>query len=168
MSEFSEPFCSPLDSSLRLPPIEVSEARFSLWKAGLALIFISAISAWAAWRWAWAVFATQALSWTTDVLMAGLLLVLCTTALSLWRLPQGQLSWDGQIWFWQPIVQSNDDSPISGQVRVACDFGVWILARFIPSAENSQKSRPFWMALQKNRQYGYWHALRCALYARLS
>jgi hypothetical protein len=110
----------------------------------------------------------QALSWVVDVLMAGLLVILSTAALSIWRLPQGHLSWDGQLWFWHPNVQFNDDSVISGQVRVTCDLGAWILARFIPAAENSQRIRPFWMVLQKSKQYGHWHALRCALHARLS
>ncbi|WP_198971006.1 hypothetical protein [Xylophilus sp. ASV27] len=96
-----------------------------------------------------------------QVLAAGLLLATAFACLrARRRSPPGQLGWDGQHWRWEG-ASSGPGLP-EGTLSLHLDLQSLVLVRFRPA-----RGGPLWLWLDRRALPGRWHALRCALHARV-
>jgi hypothetical protein len=65
------------------------------------------------------------------------------------------VAWDGQAW---------QVDGLGGRLAVMIDLGPWLLLRLQPPTAG----RPVWVAVAAVAPTGAWHALRAALYCRVS
>ena len=136
--------------------VEVSVARFRVWRAAVGVVAGVALACLLAWSVAMlGSVSPERMPWVAGVavLLAGATLVI---AGSLMRVRAGELSCrDGQ-WHFAPAR----GAPRVGALVVALDLGSFLLLRL-----DEQRHRPTWLPVQRRGLEREWHALRCAVYS---
>lgn len=120
---------------------------------GLGLVGIAA--------WALATHDQHGLRWVAPVVVLSGLVVI--GALRPLAAGASRLRWDGAAWHLRSSTAPLDDAGPAGELRVALDFGGWMLVRFITGS--GWRRRVAWLALGRRAQPAQWHALRCAILA---
>lgn len=77
------------------------------------------------------------------------------------RAPQGTLRWDGQEWWWQAAGGCER----AGTPALRLDLQRRLLVRWLDQTDDSVLW--FWLDVGSTGGSAVWHALRCALHARL-
>ena len=131
-----------------------------------------------AWRWAVrlisAVLASVVAAWVGSdgspartfgsPMAAGLIMVLLVWLVAVQSRDRPvNLHWDGGQWsLGQAGVAALE--PLTGELEVAVDLGVWMLLRFTAN-DPSSRPRVHWVPAQRAGHAPQWHALRCAVYS---
>jgi hypothetical protein len=136
--------------------VEVSVARFGVWRAAVAVVAGVALACLLAWSVAMlGSVSPERMPWVAAVavLLAGATLVI---AASLMRVRAGELSCQDGQWHFAPAR----GAPHVGALVVALDLGSFLLLRL-----DEQRHRPTWLPVQRRGLEREWHALRCAVYS---
>jgi hypothetical protein len=141
------------------PAFQVVIDRFGVWR----MVVLASALAGVIVLLAWLVFSPPMVSATIRWPVAAAALVLLVFGACAARVAPVSLRWDGQLWHLGP-PESAGHEPGSGELRVALDFGPWMLLRFEP-AQSSWRSRATWLPAQRRGLESRWHALRCAVYS---
>lgn len=138
------------------PPVLVQVGRF-VWSGRLPLL-LSGLTAVAVCLLAWhSGLALPALQVLMGVCALGLLLVWLLAPRE--RLPEGELDWDGQAWWFRGC--SGAPEPVD--VQVHWDAGRAMLLRVSATKSSASLDRYTW--LQASELPLQWHGLRCAVHA---
>jgi hypothetical protein len=136
--------------------VEVSVARFGIWRTAVAVVAAIALACLGAWSVAMlGSVSPERIAWVgaAGALLAGATLVI---AGSLMHVRAGALSrHDGQ-WRFAPI----GGVPRVGALVVALDLGSFLLLRL-----DEPRHRPIWLPMQRRGLERELHALRCAVYS---
>ncbi len=139
------------------PPVLVPVGRF-VWgrrAAVLAVWLAAAVSGLLAW---WSGLGASELLALLGVWL--LVLALAWWFAPLEALPAGELSWDGEAWWFS----GSGAVPERVHLQVGWDAGRAMLLRLSARRDGWQLDRYTW--LQASQLPLQWHGLRCALYAR--
>lgn len=120
----------------------------SVWSAALLLSLWLAGAAVAA-LWAWAV---PEPGWRQALGAAAVAVVGAWAAFSWWRLPAGELAWDGRAWTWSGAA-------VEGRVELALDLQAALLLRW-------QGGGGAWLWLERRTSPARWGDVRRAVYSR--
>ena len=137
------------------PPVLVPVGRF-VWGGrivGLLALATLAVGLLAGWPW-------DTTPWRAG-LTVGVWALATLLASWAWRceaLPPGELSWDGQAWWYRP----GDAHALAVQLTLQWDAGEALLLQ-LRSPALGRFSRYAW--LQASRLPTQWHGLRCAVHA---
>ena len=138
------------------PPVLVPVGRF-VWGRRLALLaalLVSTVSGLLAW---WSGLGASGLLTLLGACL--LVLVLAGQLAPLEVLPAGELSWDGEAWWFC----GSGAEPERVQLQVAWDAGRAMLLRLSAQHDRWRFDRYAW--LEASRMPLQWHGLRCAVHA---
>jgi hypothetical protein len=137
------------------PAFQITIDRFGAWRTALAVPWVAAACALAAWLLAG--------DWTVPRAAAGAAGVLPLAACTwLARVPSMSLRWDTETWRLGPAARRGEE-PWAGTLAVAIDLGPWMLLKFAHDAAVGAR-RVTWLPVQRRGIEPRWHALRCAVY----
>jgi len=109
---------------------------------------------------AWLIARESPLVSPTAIIASLAAMALMALGASLAKTPAVDLRWDGRAWHLGPVA----GDPISGDLTVAIDLGLWMLLRFAPASPLA-RPRSAWLPVQRRGLESQWHALRCAVYS---
>ena len=138
------------------PPVEVRLCRHGRWQAsvvGVVLATCAVVVSWIVMAEGGAVL---------KALVASVALLGSAAAVPLAFPADRILRWTGRCWQVAPVSMA-DGAVQDGDVRVALDFGSWMLLRFVPVGAGPGAAT--WLPVQRRGLENGWHGLRCALYA---
>ena len=118
----------------------------------IALAWMAAALAWAAWAWQGASPVRLAVG-AAATTAAG-----AWAACWWWRLPDGLIEWDGGSWRWSPAGAGPE---AAGRVSPALDAQSALLLRW-----HAQEGHRAWLWTERSRLPARWDALRRAVYSR--
>lgn len=112
-----------------------------VWLAGLGILFLWLLPGPASgWRWAMGAMA---------LVLAG-----AWAAASWWRMPAGELAWDGRAWTWSRMADGE------GRIEVALDLQRLLLLRWVGG------DGVRWIWLDRTLAPSHWGDVRRAVYSR--
>jgi len=142
---------------VKYPPPAVQYPLQRSLRAGVFLLLLVAVVGCCALAWFFVPHGTVGAARRAVSVVLGLLWFASVLAAwsVWWRMPRGPLRWNGQTW-------SLPKMPMLQEPRVHWDVQTGLLL----SLRSIGQHGTVWLWLEREHAPSYWHALRCAVYAR--
>ena len=141
------------------PAFQITLRHFGVWRSVVCALALLGVASSVLWMWT----RERPLAVWLWPACAVAIVVIAAVAVSLARLPEVRVRWDGLSWF-IGFGNSQAVDMTAGDLRVLIDVGPWMLLRFT-AASRAQPVAATWLPVQRLGIEDRWHALRCSLYS---